>query len=199
MDQGGLASHKKKAFELRANLVFLDESGFLMAPLVRRSWAPRRETPILYQRMRAREKVSAISALCISPTGDRVHLYFRLHPNASINSVLVIDFLRNLLRQLNAPVVLAWDRLSAHRSKETQTFIESADDLNSEFLPPYAPELNPVEYVWGYLKTNPLSNLAPADLDVLTKTARHHARSLQRKQKLLRGFVEHSPLSIPLK
>ena len=48
-----------------------------MSPLVRRSWAPRGVTPILYQRTRRREKVSAIAALCVAPTRDLIHLYFR--------------------------------------------------------------------------------------------------------------------------
>jgi hypothetical protein len=48
-----------------------------MSPLVRRSWAPRGVTPILCQRTRRREKVSAIAALCVAPTRGRIHLYFR--------------------------------------------------------------------------------------------------------------------------
>ena len=170
-----------------------------MAPLVRRTWAPRGVTPILHQRTRTRQKVSAIATLCVAPTRDRLCLYFRLHPNANINTEVVIDFLRHLLKQLNAPVVLLWDRLMAHRSKKVQAFLRSADHLYPFFLPAYAPELNPVEDVWGYLKRNPLSNFAPDNLETLTTTARTHSRSLQRKQKLLRSFVKHSPLPLGLR
>jgi hypothetical protein len=53
--------------------------------------------------------------------------------------------------------------------------------------------------VWGYLKLNPLANLAFFDLDQLTTTARRHTRSLQRKPDLLRSFLKHSPLSLRLK
>jgi len=184
---------------LRAFLVFIDESGILMAPLVRRSWSPRGNTPLLNQRTRSHKKVSAIAALCVPPNRDRVHLYFRLHPDTNVNSELVLEFLRQLLRQLNGPVILLWDRLLAHRAKAVQAFINSATYLDSFFLPPYAPELNPVENIWGYLKMNPLANFAPYELELLLKNTRHCGRSIQRKQKLLRSFIKHCPLFLRLK
>jgi transposase len=61
------------------------------------------------------------------------------------------------------------------------------------YFPPYAPELNPVEYVWGYLKTNPLANLACPEVSVLAATGRRHARSLQHKPGLLRSLRPTQP------
>ncbi|MBS4035827.1 MAG: transposase, partial [Ignavibacterium sp.] len=69
--------------------------------------------------------------------------------------------------------------------------------LSIEYFPPYAPELNPVEYVWGHLKTSPLTNRPEIELHALTKTARHHARCLQSKPALLRSFLYHSSLFCP--
>jgi transposase len=178
--------------------VFIDESGLLMAPLVRRSWGPRGNTPLLYQRTRSHQKVSVIAALCVAPTRDRVRLYFRLHADANVNAHAVIDFLRVLLRQLPGPIVLIWDRLQAHRSKATGEFLARHERLHAHLLPPYAPELNPVENVWGYLKMNPLANYAPLDLEGLLQSTRHHGRSLQRKQDLIRSFMAHCPLSFRL-
>lgn len=184
---------------MKAYLVFVDESGLLMAPLVRRSWAPRGETPVLYQRTRSHQKVSAIAALCIAPTRDHVSLCFRLHPNQNIRAPLVLAFLRQLLRQLQAPVVVVWDRLQAHRALIVQSFLKRRAGLCAEFLPPYAPELNPVEYLWSYLKSNPLANWAPTDLEILTTTTRHHTRRVQRHEELLRSFLAHSSLFLYLK
>ena len=178
-------------------MVFVDESGLLMAPLVRRSWAPRGHTPVLYQRTRSHKKVSIIAALCVSPTKDRVQLYFRLHPDANINAAYVVDFLKNLSRQLNGPIVLIWDCLQAHR--KANDFVRRSYSLYSFFLPPYAPELNPVENIWSYLKINPMANRASLDIDSLAQTARHHGRSMQRKKNLLRSFLKHTPLSLRLK
>lgn len=169
-----------------------------MSPLVRRSWAPRGHTPILYQRTRSHKKVSVIAAICIAPLRDRIHLYFRLHPDANINASYVSDFLKSLSRQLKGPSVLVWDRFLAHRAKAVKSLIYRSN-IYPFFLPPYAPELNPVENVWSYLKINPMANLALPDVESLTSTARNHGRSLQRKQNLLRSFVKHAPLPLRLR
>ena len=198
MDQGDLAAGKKNAARLRAALVFIDESGLLMAPLVRRSWAPRGHPPVLRQRTRSHRKVSIIAALCVSPARDRVRCFFRLHPDTNVSADLIVDFLRHLSRQLRTPLVLVWDRLQAHRGRTVRAYIQETPAVRAVLLPPYAPELDPVEYLWSYLKTNPLANLAPTDLDPLTDAARHHARSLQRNETLLRSFIKHSPLSLRL-
>lgn len=200
MGQARVAGHQKKAARLRAVLVFLDESGFMMAPLVRRSWAPCGATPLLVQRGRSHQKVSAIVALCVPPERNRVHCYFRFHPNANVDAPLVLSFLRQLATQLRGrPFFLVWDRLQAHRAGAVKSFLSSGSAVGSAFLPAYAPELNPVEYVWSYLKINPLANAALLDLANLTATTRHHARSLQRQGTLLRSFIHHSPLFLRLR
>ncbi len=66
------------------------------------------------------------------------------------------------------------------------------------FLPPYAPQLNPVEGVWSWLKRNPLANYAPVDAAELNRHAHGHARTLQRRPNLLRAFLNHSPLFVGL-
>ena len=167
-----------------------------MAPLVRRSWAPKGHTPVLYQRTRSHKKVSVIAALCVSPAKDGVQMYFRLHPDANINAACVVDFLKNLLRQLRKPIVLIWDRLQAHR--KAKDIVRNSYPVHPFFLPPYSPELNPVENLWSYLKMNPMANKAASDLQDLLHSARHHGRSVQRKPHLLLSFLNHSPLSLHL-
>lgn len=151
----------KKAHQLKAWLVFLDESGLLMGPLVRRSWQPRGQTPVLVQRGRHLGKVSAIAALGVPPRRDGARLYFRLHPQAEIG---------------------------------TAQFVASIHQLHTCFLPAYAPELNPVEYTWSYLKMNPLANRPAFETAELAAMTRRHARALQRNEPLLRSFLRHSPL-----
>lgn len=140
-----------------------------------------------------------IAVLCVSPQRDWIRLYFRLHADANINATYVLEFLKILSRQLRSPMILLWDRFLAHRAKIVQSYIQGSQGLYSEFLPPYAPELNPVENVWGYLKRNPMANDAPYDLLSLTKKTRRHGHSLQKKQDLLRSFVKHTPLFLRLK
>jgi transposase len=193
-----LAAGKKNAARLKAWLAFIDESGVMMAPLVRRSWSPRGHTPVLVQRTRTHQKVSIIAALCVTPKRDRVHLYFRLHANANVNAVRVIGFLRQLCMQIDAPIVLIWDRLRAHRAEAVRTYLATTP-LHDVLLPPYAPEFNPIEYCWAYLKHNPLANAVYLDCDTLADATRTNARSLQHEQALLRSFIHHSPLSLRLR
>ena len=195
-----MAEDKKNASRLNAGLVFIDESGLLMAPWVRRTWAPRGQTPVLYQRGRAHQKVSAIAALCISARRDQLRCYFRLHPGANIRTPQVAAFLRQLARQLNPERFLViWDRLQAHRPLKIQTLLHTPPALGSYFLPAYAPELNPVELLWAYLKTNPLANAPHYTLEDLQKSTHTHGRAIQRQEPLLRSFVEHGPLSLRLR
>jgi len=178
--------------------VFLDESGFLMAPLVRRSWSRRGQTPVLNQSGRHHRKVSAIAALCVAPARNRVRLYFRLYLDANIVGEDVVGFLRLLRRQIGT-FCLLWDHLQAHRARLTQEFLQNTPAIHPAYFPSYAPELNPMEYGWCWLKTKPMANLACLDLDTLALTTRHYGRSLQHRQTLLRSFIRHSPLSLRLK
>lgn len=198
MGQARLVPGKKNAHRLRAWIAFLDECGFLMAPLVRRSGSPCGETPVLHQSGRHHRKVSAIAAICVSPDREHARLYFRLYPDENINAERVIAFLQQLLRHLGC-VCLVWDHLQAHRARLTQDFLRDTPDIRPTYFPSYAPELNPMEYGWSWLKTNPLANLACLSLDTLAETARRHSRSLQHQQVLLRSFIQHSPLPLRLK
>jgi transposase len=165
-----------------------------MAPLVRRTWAPLGETPILVHRTRGVRKVSVIATLCLSPAFRTVRLFFQVRVKGNITGVVVMDFLKQLLRQLHGPVILIWDRLQAHRCREVQKYVQSSRRILMWYLPPYAPELNPVEYAWCYLKMNPFANAALPDVNTLGKMACRRGRSLSRRSRLLRSFVTHSPL-----
>lgn len=146
---------------------------------------------------RNHKKVSAIAALCVSPDRREVRLYFQLLVDENFNSVAGLGFLRQLARHFHDPLLLLWDRAKIHRGLHVAVFLDVMEWWQFYF-PPYAPELNPVEYLWGYLKTNPLANLAYPEVELLAAAGRRHARSLQRKPRLLRSFIRHSPLSLRL-
>ena len=195
-----MAAGKKNAARRKAALIFLDEAGVLITPLVRRTWAPRGQTPVLYQRGRSRQKVSVIAALVIPPRRDRVRCLFRLAPDASIDGRGVRAFVGHLLRMVRTPVTLIWDRSNTHRGEPVKSWLAARRGrVRVELLPPYAPELNPVELVWGYTKRNPLANYAPADLDALVYATRAGTRRLARNQRVLRGLLRHGGLSLRLK
>jgi transposase len=170
-------------------LVLLDESGFLLAPLARRTWAPSGQTPVLYQRGRHHKKVTAVAALCVSPERDQVRLYFRLYPGKEVDTHRSISFLKAMDRELDANWCLVWDRLNAHRANKTKVYLDTATRLSTFFFPSYAPELNPVEYLWPWLKMNPMANRAIHDVELLADVTRRCTRSLQSKEELLRSFI----------
>jgi putative transposase len=188
-----VASHQKKARRLNASLVFIDESGLLLAPVVRRSWSPCGQTPILYQRGRARDKVSIIAALTLSPRRRRTGLYFSLRANENVTTAWLVPFLRALTRHLRGPFVLIWDRLPGHRAQVVTGYLHRRH-RDVALLPPYAPELNPVEILWAYLKNHPLANFAATDAAHLTRVATRHVQRLRRRPDLLRSFFDATPL-----
>jgi len=169
-----------------------------MAPLVRRTWGLRGQTPLLYQRTRHHRKVSAIAALSISPGRKQVRLCFRLHPDTNVRAAQLMAFVRQMLAYVRGPVVLIWDRWGPHRARRLQAAVAGHRRLHVELFPPYAPELNPVEYLWAWLKANRLANQAPIDLPPLLCSARQASRAAQRTPDLLRSFVEHCPLPLRL-
>jgi transposase len=195
-----VALGKKNAARRGAALIFIDEAGFLITPLVRRTWAPCGQTPILYQRGRSRQKVSAIAALVIPRRRHQVRCLFRLVPEASIDGRGVRTFLRHLLSIVPGPLTIIWDRSNTHRGNPVKSWLAARRRrVRVELLPPYAPELNPVELVWGHTKRNALANCAPPDLDALVHATRQGTRRLARNQPVLRALLRHCGLSLRLK
>jgi putative transposase len=197
-----VAAHAKRARRLGAHLVFIDESGFLMAPLVRRTLALRGQTPQLLHKIRhggrGRDKVSVMGALTLSPKRGRLGLYFSNIVNDYFDHVVVAWFVRQLLKHLRGHVIIVWDRGPMHQGPDIRQLQRDYPRLHVEQLPAYAPELNPVECVWSYLKWGRLCNYAPPDPETLDKTVFNELHGLRKDQKRLRGFWQGSDLPMPL-
>src|SRR3989344_4091096 len=101
---------------LGAHLVFLDESGFLLIPNVKRTWAFRGQTPTLHY-LYKQDRISAFNALAVSPKRKRLALYVRLRSH-NLTGLDVLSFLQHLLRQRGGPIVLLWDNGTIHKRKE---------------------------------------------------------------------------------
>lgn len=169
-----------------------------MHPTVRRTWAPRGRTPLLRHRTRSYQKISTIGGISISPARYRLGWYLRFHPRLSIRQQQVVHFLRHLLRHLRGEVIVVWDRLRAHRGNQVRHFVQANPRLTLEHLPAYAPELNPEEYGWSYIKGHSLANYCPDELHEL-ETAVHLATDqIKTHQGLLRSFIHASGLPIRL-
>jgi transposase len=175
-------------------LVLIDESGLLLAPLVRRSLAPRGETPTLEHQGRHRDKVSLIAALTLSPKGRHLGLYFSTLIKDHFESIATAWFVRELLKHLRGPVIVVWDRGNNHRGPSIRELQADFPRLILEDLPPYAPDLNPVEQVWSFLKWNRLSNFAPHNVDELELAAFRELHAIRYDQNRLQSFWDGSEL-----
>ena len=147
---------------------------------MRRTLAPKGQTPTLIVRGRHRQKVSVMAALTLSPRRNRLGLYFTTLQDGYFQTEQVVDFVRDLLRHLRGRVILVWDGWNVHRKAAR---LVRSRRLETVPLPSYAPELNPVEHLWNRLKWTHLANAAPADSTEL------HAR--------LRPLLHQARLSTP--
>jgi hypothetical protein len=176
----------------------MDESGLLMAPLVRRTWAPRGEPPDLDQCGGHRQKVSVAAALGLSPRRDRLGLYARTLVNDYFDSWYVAAFLEAMLHELAGRFVVVWDSGPMHKGDPIrQLATHFADRLTLEALPPWAPELNPVEPLWGWLKYDRLCNYTPHDAHELDGRVVAELAAIRDDQVFLRNLYHASELPLP--
>jgi len=120
--------------------------------------------------------------------------YFRLF-NGSIKAPQLVEFLSHLLQHIHGPVLVIWDGLPVHKSRMVKQFVEQQRGrLEVEHLPAYAPELNPCEYIFGYLKHHKLPNLCPKNLWELSAHSRRELRRMRRRPTLIQAFWNQAGL-----
>ncbi|WZP01016.1 transposase [Isosphaeraceae bacterium EP7] len=188
MGRRGLAADQKKARDERAHVVLIDESGFFLNPTLRRTWAPRGRTPVLTGFGRHRDKVSTIAAISVAPRRRRVGLYWRTDPAHYIDGAAVVAFLRDLLRHLRGAVVVIWGGGSNHKGPLIRTPLSRYPRLHLERLPAYAPDLNPVEFIWGHLKHGLKANFVPRDVHDLDRVVNGHLERLGGQPAMIRSL-----------
>lgn len=182
-----MAGPKKKARREGRTIVFVDESGITQKPHRTRTWAPRGETPVLQHHFNW-DNLAAIAGITCW------NFYFRLY-EGSIKAEQVVDFLRHLLRHVPGKLLIIWDGLPAHRSRLVKDFLGQVNGrLWLERLPAYAPELNPVEYIWGYWKNHELPNFCPKDYAQLSRQARQALSRMRRRPTLVTAFWTQAEL-----
>ena len=161
-----MGADQKKAHRKGASVVFLDETGFMLQPVNRRTWAPEGCTPVQRSWDR-RDRLSVIGAVVLSPTRTRVGCCFDVQ-RKNVKTDDVVAFLRRLRRKVRRPLIVVWDRWSVHRSAEKRIAKLGWKRVEFEQLPAYCPELNPVEAMWSHAKYADLANFVPDDADDLT-------------------------------
>jgi DDE superfamily endonuclease len=176
----------------------MDESGLLMAPLVRRSWARQGHPPVIEQKAGHREKVSIAAALWLPPLRDRLGLAYQALVNGYFNNAEVAEFLGCAVEGLPGPVIAIWDGGTMHKGGPIRELVDrSGGRLEIEPLPAHAPELMPVEQLWTWLKYDRLHTFAPEDAHQLNKVAVRELEAIRDDQARLRDFFHASDLPLP--
>ena len=183
----GVVAHQKKSRDERAHVVLIDESGSFIDPTVRRTWALRGRTPVLTGFGRHRDKVSTIAAIGVAPGRRRVGLYWRTDPGHYIDAAGVVGFLQELLRHLRGRVIVVWDGGGNHKGPLIRGLLSLYPRPHLERLPAYAPDLNPVEFVWSYLKHGMMANYVPRDVRQLDQVVDAHSCELAGRPALIRS------------
>ena len=166
----------------------------MLQPVVRRTWSPKGCTPIHYSWDR-HDRLSAISAISVSPARRRLGLFFTIR-KSNIRSADFARFAAPLLEHFPRGIILVLDRWMVHRSAAKKLEKRFPRRISVEWLPPYAPELNPVEQVWNRAKYTDLANYIPNDVVCLNSAVRRSLKRTGKKQNLLRSAFKYSKLRL---
>jgi len=147
-----------------------------------RTWAPRGATPILRVPL-TRDHLSVISAITLD---GRLFLQVR---KDNYDGEAVVGFLRVLLRKIAGKLLVIWDGSPIHHGRAVKEFLSAgaAKRLHLERLPGYAPDLNPDEGIWNYLKRVELGNVCTTDLADLRHRLRRAAVRVRHKPDVIRA------------
>lgn len=160
----------------------------------RRTWAPTGVTP--EQRAWDRyDRLSVIGAITLSPTRRRITTPFAIQEE-NVRADDVIAFLKQLRKQLQRPLIICWDRWSVHRSTEKRIAASRLKEVDFEYLPAYAPELNPVEARWSHSKYSDLANFVPDDVPQLKRNVRSSLKKQVQSHQLKQSFFKTASLRL---
>jgi transposase len=181
---------KEKARRERRASVFVDESGFYLLPGVVKTYAPKGRTPIVDE-WQTRDHLSVMGG--VTPQGK---VYSLVRPT-SLNGLHTIEFLAHLGRLGADRLLVVWDGSPIHRRAEVKAFVaEAGDAIQLEPLPPYAPDLNPVEWLWRQLKEVEMRNLICPDLEQWHLELLLALGRVRQKPALIGSFFEGAGLGL---
>ena len=170
-------------------MVFADQSGFYLLPLVLRTYSPAGQTPVVKEYL-SHDHLSAMSG--ITPEGK---LYMTVQEQ-SYKGPDVVNFLRHLLRHIPGKSLVLWDRAPIHSGNVVKDFLAkgAAARIHLEQLPAYAPELNPDEGIWNYLKRVELKNLSCQNLPHLSRELHQAKDRLRHKTYIIQACFKQPGL-----
>ncbi|MBX7169063.1 MAG: transposase, partial [Pirellulales bacterium] len=141
------------------------------------------------------DRLSVIGSLAVSPRRRQVKLRFRVHDH-NVRTADVVRYLNALHREHRGSIIIVLDRLNVHRAAVKKLRTRGASWLSVEWLPPYAPDLNPVEALWSHAKYTALANFVPDDVEHLNDAVIEAVGDTHFNQPLLRSFSHAAQLKL---
>ena len=123
----------------------------------------------------------------------RIGLYFVVYER-NVTAEEVEAFLRDVRRSLGRKLIVVMDRWAAHRKAAKGLFGDRR--FRIEWLPPYAPDLNPVDKLWAHTKHDDLANYIPDDVLDLELELECSFDQTRERPELLRSFFHAAELEL---
>lgn len=172
----------RRARKHGARIYFLDETGFSSEPNLRRTYGLKGETPVVHTSGQ-RQKVNVISAV------NAQGAFWCQVYTPTLKQGSFIEFLQDFMADGRGKVFLVLDSHPAHIANSVKEYVKSTQGkLELHFLPPYAPDLNPDEFVWNYLKNTGVARKPLRKGESLRKRVEADLIKLEAKPALLRSF-----------
>lgn len=171
-------------------MVFVDEVGASLKGVVSKTWAPAGETPSVPHCCKWKN-LSSIGGITLQ--GD----IFSQTYEHSIRNEQVIAFLKHMAKQVQGKLLVIWDGASIHRAHAVKNYLASDEGqrITVLSLPPYAPECNPIEWLWAWVKRNFLANLGARTLEELHTAWRRALAVASSRNDLVRSFFNASAVA----
>ncbi|MFF6794493.1 transposase [Streptomyces filamentosus] len=173
-----------------------------MTPPPAKTWSQRGRAPVVRVRGRSRRRISIAALTCYKP-GHRSRLIYRPRRDdgrrdgrKSFSWRDYRDLLIAAHQQLGGPIVVVWDNLNVHKAADLREWAASRDWLTIHYLPPYAPDLNPVEGIWSLLRRGWLSNVAFSAPEHRVQRIRRGLRHIQYHSDLINDCLTETGLTI---
>lgn len=173
---------KQRAKRHGAKIFFLDEAGFQSDPSLGRTYGLKGQTPVV-QTSGQRQSLNVISA--VNARGE----FWAATYTGKFNAESFVVFLQNFVRGRAHKVFLVVDGHPAHKAKLVKNYVQSLRGrLELHFLPPYAPDLNPDEFVWSHMKTNGVSKKPLKHNESLQERIEEDLNKIGNSRELVRSF-----------
>jgi transposase len=182
---------RRRARRQQQTVVFVDEAGFYLLPGVVKTYGAEGLRPVVYE-WESRDHLSVMGGLT---RGGKLYTLVR---HESLDGLHTVAFLGHLLRQIRGQLLVIWDRSPIHRRAAVQEFVATGEGrrIQLEALPAYAPDLNPQEWVWHYLKQVEMANLVCRDLEELHEEFHLAVDRLRNRSHLTESFFAGAGLQL---